>query len=200
MPSEIVLLTSQAEAPHLADMLYRHAPELTVVHAETADQVEQACLAPGRDGRRLIAYCTSVIVPAAAIDALPGPAYNFHPGPPTYPGAHAASFAVYEAAERFGATIHVMLEKVDAGAIVGVEWFEVPPGIKYMDLELMAYKAMIVLFDRLSRHLATDDSPLPELDVTWSGRKTTNREFEKMRELEADMDEDEIRLRYRAFG
>ena len=93
-----------------------------------------------------------------------------------------------------------MEERVDAGPIVGVDWFDVPDGVKFMDLELMAYKALFSLFNRLARHLATDDAPLPEISVQWSGRKTTEQEFQAMQELVADMSEDEIRLRYRAFG
>ena len=202
MPEEIILLTGEAEAPHLASVLQNHRPELPVFIAQNRDQVEATCLAPEPAGgsRRLIAYCTSVIVPAAVIDEMSGPAYNFHPGPPTYPGARAASFAIYEGAGRFGATAHVMEERVDAGPIVGVDWFDVPDGVKFMDLELMAYKALFSLFNRLARHLATDDAPLPEISVQWSSRKTTEQEFQAMQELVADMSEDEIRLRYRAFG
>ncbi|MED5395542.1 MAG: formyltransferase family protein [Pseudomonadota bacterium] len=202
MPEEIILLTGEAEAPHLASVLQNYRPGLSVFISQSLDQVEATCRAPEPAGgsRRLIAYCTSVIVPAAVIDAMSGPAYNFHPGPPTYPGARAASFAIYESVGRFGATAHVMLEKVDAGPIVGVDWFDVPEGIKFMDLEIMAYKALFTLFKRLARHLATNDAPLPEISAQWTGRKTTEQDFKTMQILVADMSEDEIRLRYRAFG
>ena len=49
-------------------------------------------------------------------------------------------------------------------------------------------------------HLAASDDPLPVIDAQWSGKKHTDAEFEAMKELEADMDEAEINLRYRAFG
>lgn len=202
MPGEIVLLSGEAEAPHLAESLQRHQPDLSVVVARSREQLEEACLAPPPEAgsRRLIAYCTSVIVPPSVIEALPGPAYNFHPGPPTYPGSHAASFAIYDGAARFGVTAHVMEERVDAGPLVQVAWLDVPDGIKFMELEMMAYQAMFTLFNELAPHLAADDAPLPIIDTQWSGRKTTERDFQAMRELAPDMSEDEIRLRYRAFG
>ncbi|MFQ5764145.1 MAG: formyltransferase family protein [Rhodospirillales bacterium] len=202
MPEEIVLLTGEVEGPHFRVILESCNPALRVVHAQTLDALEAVCLAPPpKSGlRRLISFATSVIVPKRVLDALGTPAYNFHPGPPTYPGSHAASFAVYDGAERFGATAHEMTEKVDSGPIVAVEWFEVPAGAKFMDLELLTYETLLKMFADLAPHLAGIDEPLPVLDVQWSGKRHTKAEFEAMKELEPDMDEAEIKRRYRAFG
>ena len=56
------------------------------------------------------------------------------------------------------------------------------------------------MFADLAAHLATSDEPLVILDAQWSGRKHTRAEFQAMKELQPDMDEDEIKLRFRAFG
>ena len=202
MPEEIVLLMGEMEGPHFGAILQSFNPALAIVHIETAEELETRCLisTPGGGPRRLIAFSTSVVVPGAVLDGLGTPAYNFHPGPPTYPGSNAASFAVYEGADKFGATAHVMEKKVDCGPIVAVKWFDVPEGIKFMDLELRTYEILLKMFADLAPHLATSDEPLDVLDVPWSGQKHTRAEFEAMKELEADMDEDEIGLRYRAFG
>jgi len=203
MPSEIVLLSGEAEAEHPPAVLAGHNPALTIVCPESKADLEAACLdagPPPGGGRRLIAFCTGIIVPAAVLDALDGPAYNFHPGPPTYPGAHAASFAVYDGAERFGVTAHVMEKSVDSGAIVGVRWFDVPVGARYLDLEIAAYRELFHLFLELAPHLANDDRPLTPVDEAWGTRKTTNKEFESMKTITPEMDEDEIKRRWRAFG
>jgi len=203
MPSEIVLLSGEAEAEHLPAVLTGHNPDLTVVCTETKADLEAVCLEAGPPpdgGRRLIAFCTGIIVPAAVLDALDGPAYNFHPGPPTYPGAHAASFAIYDGAEHFGVTAHVMEKTVDSGAIVGVRWFDVPDKARFVDLELAAYRELFQLFLELASHLASDDRPLARLDEIWGTRKTTKREFEAMKQITPEMDEDEIKRRWRAFG
>ena len=94
MPSEIILLTGDAEAPHLESILYRHNPGLKTIHARDRRELLDSCPADGTNARRLIAFCTTVIVPEEVLNAVMPPAYNFHPGPPTYPGSHVASFAV----------------------------------------------------------------------------------------------------------
>ena len=99
-----------------------------------------------------------------------GPAYNFHPGSPEYPGSCSASFAIYAGAARFAATAHEMRARVDSGPIVAVDWFDIPEGSKYIDLELMVYEKLLMLFNGLARHLATDDAPLAHIDEPWTGR------------------------------
>ena len=93
-----------------------------------------------------------------------------------------------------------MEEKVDCGPIVAVEWFNIAPDTRFMDLELQTYETLLKMFADLAAHLATSDEPLAVLDAQWSGRKHTRAEFQAMKELQPDMDEDEIKLRFRAFG
>jgi methionyl-tRNA formyltransferase len=200
MPKEIVLLTGGVEAPHLSEMLLGLNPALFVTAVETREQLIETCQQPGAEHRRLIAYCTNVIVPAEALDAVMAPAYNFHPGPPEYPGACSAGFAIYEGARTFGVSAHEMAERVDAGEIVGVGEFDIPENTRFMDLELLAYGQLFQLFARLAPDLALSDEPLAKMDVAWGGRKTSKADAERMKEITADMSEDEIRLRWRAFG
>ena len=202
MPEEVVLLTGEVEGPHFRAMLTSLNPGLAVVHAQTREELEAACLkpTPGGGGRRLIAFSTSVIVPKAVLDGLSMAAYNFHPGPPTYPGSHAASFAIYDGAERFGATAHVMEAKVDCGTIVAAEWFAMPEKARFMELEIKTYELLLKIFADFAPHFATSDEPLAVIDAEWSGVKHTKAEFEAMKVLEADMEEAEINLRYLAFG
>ncbi len=202
MLEEVVILTGEVEGPHFRVMLESCNPRLVIVHVQTVEELEAAFLRPpaGGGARRLIAFSTSVIVPEAILDGLEIPAYNFHPGPPAYPGTHVASFALYDGAEQFGATAHVMEKKVDCGPIVAAEWFEISENARFLDLEIKTYELLLKMFADLVGHLAVSDEPLPVLDVQWSGTKHTNAEFEAMKELKADMDEAEIKLRYRAFG
>ena len=94
-------------------------------------------MTPADPGRRLIAFCAGIVVPADLLSDLSGPAYNFHPGSPEFPGSCSASFAIYAGAARFAATAHEMRAAVDSGPIVATSWFDVPPASKYVDLELM---------------------------------------------------------------
>lgn len=109
---EIVLLTGSQEAPHLTAFLRRRNPGLIVTHVETREDLICACYPPRR-AARLLAFCTPTVVPGDILETFAGGAYNFHPGPPTYPGRHPASFAIYEGASRFGVTAHAMLRRVE---------------------------------------------------------------------------------------
>jgi UDP-4-amino-4-deoxy-L-arabinose formyltransferase/UDP-glucuronic acid dehydrogenase (UDP-4-keto-hexauronic acid decarboxylating) len=64
-------------------------------------------------------------------DVLAAPrlgAYNLHPGPlPERAGLHAASWALYEGADRYGVTLHRMSPQVDAGTIAFADDFAIRP-------------------------------------------------------------------------
>tara|TARA_Y100000739_G_C20450835_1_gene392165 strand:- start:166 stop:771 length:606 start_codon:yes stop_codon:yes gene_type:complete len=201
MPEEVILLTGEVEGPHFQAMLESLNPRLKVTHVQNCDELERACLrSTPKGGRRLIAFSTSVIVPKDILNGLSMEAYNFHSGPPTYPGSHSASFAIYEGAKYFGGTVHVIEEKVDCGPIVAFDRLLIKENIRFMELELETYELLLNIFANLAPHFATSNAPLPVIDIHWSGPKHTNAEFETMKVIEADMDEAEIRLRFRAFG
>lgn len=201
MPNEIILLTGEAEIPHLTAVLQEHDTDLTVTPVLSVEALEQAAQKPKPDGRRrLIAYCTLIIVPGEVLAAVDGPAYNFHPGPPAYPGVYPANFAVYDGAIQFGVTAHKMTRKVDEGAIVGVDHFDVPPDRSVSTLELKAYLALFELFKKLCPQLVTADQPLAELDIPWGDRKTTKQEYEELRQIDNFLSQDEKTRRQRAFG
>jgi methionyl-tRNA formyltransferase len=199
MLREIVLLTGAREAPHLTAYLTRHNADLRIVHVETREDMILA-LHPSRPGRRLIGFCTSTVVSAQLLGEFDAGAYNFHPGPPTYPGRHPASFAIYEGATRFAATAHEMRPRVDSGPIVGIEWFDMPPTPRLSQLEELTFDASVHLFSRLGPLLATSSAPLPVIDETWSGRKSAQRDFDAMCALPVDIDAVEFERRLRAFA
>jgi hypothetical protein len=208
MSPEIVLLTGEAEVPHLTAVLNAERPELLITPALSLAELEKICHTPNPtsnpSGRRLIAYCTSVIVPGPLLEALDGPAYNFHPGPPSYPGVYPANFAIYDGATQFGVTAHIMTEKVDEGAIVGVKSFEVAPNSNFNDLEIKAYLALFDLFKKYCPQLVNIDAPLAELNIAWGTRKTSMKEYDSLRHQDAALvallSEAEKELRQRAFG
>jgi len=195
----IILLTGPEEQPVLAGWLRQHRPRLQIHPAVTAadvDALKPSLLA----GARLVAFATHVIVPATVLRALSGGAYNFHPGPPHYPGWAPAQFAIYDGAAVFGATAHLMVERVDAGPIVGVETFAVPPDATVHSLECLGYTALARLFQLLAKALATQSQPLPELGIPWSGRKGTRRSYVEMCEIPLDISKEEFDRRMQAFG
>jgi hypothetical protein len=118
------LLTSPVEQTALSALLLGHNPQLTICPAATSEDL--AALNPSAlSCSRLIAFSSPVIVPRGVLGSLGYGAYNFHPGPPQFPGWAPAHFALYEHASEFGATAHAMDERVDSGPIVDVALF--PP-------------------------------------------------------------------------
>jgi methionyl-tRNA formyltransferase len=182
----IVLLTGEVEQPILASVLLDHNPRLTVRPAMTSADV--AALEPELLRRaRLVAFSTSVIVPAKVLNQLGHGAYNFHPGPPQFPGWAPARFAIHRQATEFGATAHVMTEQVDSGPIVGTEMFPVPAGISVNGLEELSYAHLAQLFRRLAKSLVTQIEPLPELPISWGGQKTSRRFYAAMDDASLDI-------------
>ncbi len=195
----IILMTGAAERPIFASVLSAHNPRLTIIPVETLAGLN--ALAPDRLARaRLIAYATSLVVPADVLDRLGWGAYNFHPGPPSYPGWAPAHFALYGRATEFGATAHVMVARVDEGPIVGLEMFSIPPGTSVAGLEGMAYARLSLLFWNLAKPLAGRSEWLPELPVRWSGTKTTRRDYAALREIPRNIQQDELDRRIDLFG
>jgi methionyl-tRNA formyltransferase len=195
----IILLTGPIEQPFLSSVLLKHNPGLTVRPVSTLDEV--TALEPELLRRaRLIAFVTPVVVPPKALNQLGYGAYNFHPGPPHFPGWAPAHFAVYHQATEFGATAHVMTKRVDDGPIVGVESFCIPANITVSGLDSLAYAHLARLFWQLAKALAIQIEPLAELPIRWSGTKTSRRHFAAMCDIPLDISKDEFDHRIKAFG
>jgi len=195
----IILLTGPVEESVLAGVLRNHNPRLTIHAAKSLaelDAIDASIL--GR--ARLIAFVTPVVVPARILDALGFGAYNFHPGPPQYPGWVPSHFAIYDRATTFGATAHVMIDRVDAGPIVGLEIFPIPPNTKPSGLEAMAFSRLARLFWRMAKMLSTQSEPMPELPIQWSGPKSTRSLYAAMCDIPIDISRDDLDRRIDVFG
>lgn len=195
--TEIVLLCSFHTALYVSAMLDARAPGLPITHVSSREELDAAFARP-RPGARLIGYATGVIVPAAILDRLDGPAYNFHPGPPEYPGSNPVEYAVYDGAARFGVVAHEMVPRVDSGPIVATLAFDVPPDVECAWLHLRASQALAKLFAHMAEHLVAA-SRLSRTGAVWGTRRSTRALLDAMRELPADCPSHEFERRRRAF-
>src|SRR5258708_2396 len=122
----IILLADAVEEAPLATVLCDHNPRLTIHAAATADEIaslDAAALARAR----LIAFSTSVIVPPGVLTALGYGGYNFHPGPPQYPGWAPAPFAPFEHPTPLRAALPLMARSFGSGPPLPFAFFSVPP-------------------------------------------------------------------------
>jgi len=199
MPNTIILLTGSTQQQRaLAALLSEHNPALSFRFALTLDDlagIEQEVMR----NARLVSFTSGVIVPKAMLAQLGHGAYNFHPGPPHYPGWAPAHFALYENARTFGATAHAMAARVDCGPIVGVDLFAIPEAIAVRELEQLAFVQLAHLFWRMSRDIACAPGALPALPVAWSGTRSTQRMYRELCDLPAGISAAELRRRIRAF-
>lgn len=146
----------------------------------------------------LLSFGTSVIVPAHMLDLPQLLALNVHAASPDYPGRDPHHFAIYDGATRYGATMHLMTAKVDAGPIVDVELFDVAPDATPSSLLDRANHAAWVLLERLLRKLASDQTPVPLTTPRWGSRKTTRSMFLELCRVDASMSEMEFARRLHA--
>ena len=199
MKTIILLSGTASQQLALVTLLKEHNPALSIRCAVSIEDLNAIGPEVLREAR-LVAFTSGVIVPRPLLAALGHGAYNFHPGPPEYPGWAPAHFALYEGARRFGATAHVMTKRVDSGPIVGVKSFDIPEGANVRDLEQIAFVRLAYLFWRLSRSIACESGPLPTLPVAWTGTKSTRRMYEKLCDIPSDIEPTELARRIRAFN
>lgn len=189
------------EAGFFRDILGRVDPTLALVHCPDAARLEAETEAtPGfsRPPTRLIAFSTQVIVPRAVLERLGYNAYNFHPGPPNYPGSKPSAFAVYDGAQEFGVTLHRMDAKVDSGEIIAVDRFQIDDGVAARDVAIEAYGRMARLALNAAPALAQVSRPLRPCGESWDGPKRRMAEYERLRRITPDLPAAEIERRFAA--
>ncbi len=195
----LILLTQPEFADTIARPLRAQAPAVNLQVAATLPELE-AALIQGIQNTRLISFGSGVIVPAAILGRLSGPAYNFHPGPPNYPGIFPSVFALYDGATRFGVTLHEMAAQVDSGPIVAVERFSVAPTWDRLALDTATFAALLAMLERLTPALADVTTPLVRIAQTWSGVRRSRKDFNALCRLPDDTTAEEFTRRYRAVG
>jgi methionyl-tRNA formyltransferase len=199
--STLIILTERGFLATLEAVIeslnFPHKPQIKT--AETLQDIETA-LSNVTGPCRLVAFCTGVIIPNPVLKALSSGAYNFHPGPPAYPGLFPSCFAIYDGAEIFGATAHRMTEQVDGGEIVGTRLASLMPWADRLAADTLAFECVTKLFARLAPDLLNLEAPLVPSGEVWSGRARTRKDFEDLCQLPSDLSEEEFQKRYRAVG
>jgi methionyl-tRNA formyltransferase len=199
MFDRIILLTGEVEQDVFASVLRTHNARLKVLPVCAPDDLAAVDVRM-LPRARLVAFATDIIVPQTVLGRLGYGAYNFHPGPPQYPGWAPAHFALYDRATAFGATLHVMVERVDAGPIVDVASFAMPAAIGVVGLVELTYAHLAQLFWRWARPLATRAEALAESGIQWSGNRNSRRLYEAICDIPLDIRKDELERRIRVFG
>ncbi len=193
----LIVLTQHAFSPPVLRPFKSLGVELVV--ATTLAELE-AALASDIKNTRLISFGSGVIVPASVLARLSGPAYNFHPGPPNYPGIFPSVFALYDGVSEFGVTLHEMVTQVDSGPIVAVETFAITKDCDRLMLDTASFAALLKLLEKFAPALADVTTSLPRLTQGWSGIRRSRKHFDEFCHLPENADEEEFLRRLRAAG
>jgi methionyl-tRNA formyltransferase len=196
----ILLLTGPAEQAALAPVLKRHNPRLAIEPIATAEELHAVDTSLLRRSR-LVAFVTMVIVPGDILAAIGHGAFNFHPGPPDFPGWAPAHFALYAQARQFGVTFHMMQGLVDSGLILDADLFPVVPGTPVVALEEAAYAHLAAMFWRWAGELANQAAPLsPRVAMQWGAKKNSRRSYQQLCSIPVDISKEDLALRMSIFG
>jgi methionyl-tRNA formyltransferase len=187
------------EAAFVATAFSKIDTALTLAQANS-DVLLQQALPKLSPKARLIGFSTSVIVSRPILAAIPGGGYNFHPGPPSYPGNRPSAFACYAGEQEYGVTFHRMLPRVDEGEILDCEVFSISQCQTSNAIAVLAYQRLARLFLMNAPALARLDRVIPGNGMEWSGRKTTQAHYDAMRVVPGNIECGELDRRIRAFN
>ena len=191
-----ILLMSEEAAQRCCDLARQADIELDTLCVNNSSDLECAF---SSHWDLLLSFGTGVIVPAWIIEKPDLLAINIHAASPSYPGRDPHHFAIYDAAKEYGATLHYMTRNVDAGPIIDVELFEVPPDISPLNLLNMANQAGWKLIQRFfEAGQLYDMAPIPLSGQSWGEHKSTRKMFLEMCRIEPPISAEEIQRRYKA--
>ncbi|HEX8667483.1 MAG TPA: formyltransferase family protein [Allosphingosinicella sp.] len=145
----------------------------------------------------LLSFLSPWIVPGPVLERA-GTSINFHPASIDYPGIGCYNFALYDDAAEFGAVCHHMLAKVDTGAVIEERRFPLFASDTVETLKLRTMVTMVSMFHDICCGIASGQK-LPASASHWSRRPYTRRDMNALREIRADMPDEEIRRRVRAM-
>ncbi len=145
-------------------------------------------------GFRLTSFLFPFVIPAHILNAAAG-RFNFHPGPPEYPGIGCYNFALYDGATTYGSTLHIMDPTPDTGKILAVDLFPIDPDRE--TVESLRNKTCARMLLLLAEFLRCDRMVPPRV-TGWTRKPYTRADLDVLCELTPDMDAAEMARRIRA--
>jgi len=144
-----------------------------------------------------ISYLSPWIIPKNVLEKTRKWNINFHPGPPEYPGVGCFNFALYDSASCFGATAHLMEEKVDIGKIIGVNRFKIVGNEDVYSLSEKTYRSQLELYKKTIKYIFVHNS-LPDSDEIWTRKPFKRYQLEELSKIDNSMSETEVNKRIRS--
>jgi methionyl-tRNA formyltransferase len=196
---DIILVMREEEANFFCELLLKCRPALIIGNCPSTKILLEYCdhMSPLT---RLIAFSTFVIIPGHIIEKLQGNCYNFHPGPPEYPGYDPIGLCLYDGVCEYGITLHQITEEIDSGDIVGYIKFPIKENCTRLDLTMDAYKEAAGMVRQAAKYLADIEHLLLPDGTKWGMRRSNKDSMQEYYILSNEMDETEIMRRQNAFA
>ena len=126
--------------------------------------------------------------------------FNFHPGPPEYPGFGCYNFALLNKSKFYGSTVHMIDDRFDSGKIINVKKFKI--SYERLNLEKLINKthnntlhqAKAFINGILNKKIKINGS------FKWKRKAYTKKEFEKAREVKLNETKRNILKKIKAFS
>jgi methionyl-tRNA formyltransferase len=155
-------------------------------------------------GDLIISYRTAFIVPEKILKKAQMAAINFHPASPEYPGSGSYSWALYEMANHFGSTAHIMTEKIDAGPILITQTWPISEQDTVQTLFIRAQQNLFELFKQFIQNLFAGGAEFVQQQqkenhhLSWRGPARRIEDLDTLMNIPINADETEMARRIRA--
>jgi len=192
-------MTSHFHAKIITEILVAVNEKINVLHFihpnQLADLPEDYLMSS-----RLISFGSRHYISPVILQQIGYGSYNLHPGPTHYPGWAPFYYAIYDQATRYGVTFHEMNDKIDAGDIVCVRDFDIPPHSTTQELVNITEFHMFELLKDLAPAFSNHVEYLATTDLKWQRQPLKKKDFLAICQIPLDISDEELNRRIFAFG
>lgn len=186
------------------DELRKHEMEVTVIYSNARGEDLPSEVLEWK-GDFIFSYRNYWLLSEGILNSAKLMAINFHPATPDFPGSGSYSWAIYEHAQVFGITVHLMDCNFDNGKILQVQEFPVDKDETVHTLMNKTSKYSVTVFKEFLELLSTLDLKgierikADESPYSWSRPARSLNDLDKMRRLDVGLSSTEVRRRIQAF-
>ncbi len=126
--------------------------------------------------------------------------FNFHPGPPEYPGFGCYNFALLDKVNFYGTTVHIIDDKFDNGKIIDIKKFKI--SYKKINLDKLIKMTHNNIFKQAKNFLKKILNHQLKIknNLKWKRRAFTKKEFEIAREIKLNESKKSVLKKIKAFS
>ncbi len=148
----------------------------------------------------LISFLNSMYINKSVRKKIKINSFNFHPGPPEYPGFGCYNFAMLDKVNFYGSTVHIINDKFDSGKIINVKKFKF--SYKKFNLEKLIRKTHENIIKQAKDFINDIQNKKLKIEgnLKWKKKAYTKKEFETAREIKLNDTRKNVLKKIKAFS